>query len=60
MSSGPDSTTQREHVRTHGSAGGGENVPGEQKSTGTAVLETGAAVMQSFKPINQVGRSFET
>jgi hypothetical protein len=54
MASGPDSTTQREHVQTHGSSGGGENVPGEKKTTGTAVLESGASVLQSFKPINQV------
>jgi hypothetical protein len=54
MASGPDSTTQREHVQTHGSPGGGENVPGEKKTTGTAVLESGASVLQSFKPINQV------
>lgn len=54
MTSGPDSTTQREHVQTHGSPGGGEQVPGEKKTTGTAVLESGASVLQSFKPINQV------
>jgi hypothetical protein len=56
MTSGPDSTTQREHVQTHGSPGGGENVPGEKKTTGTAVLESGASVLQSFKPINQINQ----